>query len=418
MPSSSVGPLVAATGDLAPEQRALFETVRAKIRPMLEEASPAIDRSGVIPDHLLKGLSADGLSTIAVPREYGGIASSDLLASDMPIMCEMVTELAAGDSSVGQVWLNHLLSTLHIFDPRLSEIPDGVRRRLAREIVEDGARIGVSAAEQGKTRASFSVSPKRVEGGVVLTGTKAFNTGHQSADYTWVWAVEEGAGSLLDGVVNMLVPMSSPGITDPDDWDNMGQRATASGSLIFDNVFVPDELVFPPKGGARAFFQTVLGPSLQIMISACILGMGYGALKATIEYLQEHARPWPTLSSATEDPYHQHHLGRLSANLEGARALQAHAAGVLRLADRGEASRAEASVAVAQSKIVTTAAALTASTDLFQLCGARATSNKYRLDRFLRSARTLTVHDPVDRKMELVGRYLLCGTEPPATNLS
>ena len=63
-------------------------------------------------------------------------------------------------------------------------------------------------------------------------------------------------------------------------------------------------------------------------------------------------------------------------------------------------------------------AVLNTSGDLHRLAGGRATSNKYRLDRFWRNARTLSVHDGVDTKLQQIGKYELTGEAPPISGLT
>lgn len=142
------------------------------------------------------------------------------------------------------------------------------------------------------------------------------------------------------------------------------------------------------------------------------------ALAAALDYVRTTTRPVPGLDSAKDDPYLQLQAGRLSARLHAAHALQRTAAEALVQADGGRLARGEASVAVARSKIVTTDTVLDTTLQVFQLMGARATSDRYRLDRFLRNARTLTLHDPIDRKAQLVGAKLLTGADPMPTFIS
>lgn len=75
-------------------------------------------------------------------------------------------------------------------------------------------------------------------------------------------------------------------------------------------------------------------------------------------------------------------------------------------------SSAQASVAVARAKILTTEAALNASERLLELGGTSSARAGYNLDRFWRNARVHTLHDPVRWKYHLLGNYLLNGRAP------
>ncbi|HWL87238.1 MAG TPA: acyl-CoA dehydrogenase family protein, partial [Polyangiaceae bacterium] len=74
---------------------------------------------------------------------------------------------------------------------------------------------------------------------------------------------------------------------------------------------------------------------------------------------------------------------------------------------------AEASIAVAEARALTTEVALAASSQLIELAGARATLAEHGLDRYWRDARTHTLHDPVRWKYHAVGNYYLNDELPP-----
>ena len=73
----------------------------------------------------------------------------------------------------------------------------------------------------------------------------------------------------------------------------------------------------------------------------------------------------------------------------------------------------QASIAVAEAKVITTEVALQASEKLFELAGSRATLAEFNLDRHWRNARTHTLHDPVRWKYHAIGNYVLNHVNPP-----
>ncbi len=82
------------------------------------------------------------------------------------------------------------------------------------------------------------------------------------------------------------------------------------------------------------------------------------------------------------------------------------------LAEPSEDSVAEASVVVAQAKVLSAETALLAASKLFELAGTRSVLGKHNLDRHWRNARTHTLHDPARWKYHLIGNYLLNGVKP------
>ena len=83
------------------------------------------------------------------------------------------------------------------------------------------------------------------------------------------------------------------------------------------------------------------------------------------------------------------------------------------IAQTNEETVAQATLLVAEAKVLTTEIAILASNKLFELSGARSTLQQLNLDRHWRNARTHTLHDPVRWKYNIVGNYYLNGVLPP-----
>lgn len=224
----------------------------------------------------------------------------------------------------------------------------------------------------------------------------------------------EKKGDLRETLQLGLARTDDPGIKDHADWDNMGQRATASGRLSFEGVFIPQEMLLGRPGEAATDKQALLGLVNQASFSAIFLGIGMGALKAAVAYVNSTTRPWPTakVERAVDDPYLQLRAGRIDTALQGARHLLLECARALVDVETGSRVRGEASVAVARARVATTEACLLATSEAFALMGARATSNRYGFDRYWRNARTLTLHDPIDQRQQDIGRFVLTGELP------
>ena len=106
------------------------------------------------------------------------------------------------------------------------------------------------------------------------------------------------------------------------------------------------------------------------------------------------------------------HAGNFSTRLAAAQALQREVAGQIE-AWNEETDPTPIAIHACRSKVASLEAALVTTQGLYELTGARSTANAYRLDRFWRSARTFSVHDPTDVKYLMVGSYELTGHLPP-----
>ena len=80
-----------------------------------------------------------------------------------------------------------------------------------------------SAAEAGTQRRDFKTLATPVEGGVLVNGTKLFNTGSDGARYTLAPVLLDGYESVEEGLTWLLIPLDASGVVKHHDWDNMGQ---------------------------------------------------------------------------------------------------------------------------------------------------------------------------------------------------
>jgi alkylation response protein AidB-like acyl-CoA dehydrogenase len=77
--------------------------------------------------------------------------------------------------------------------------------------------------------------------------------------------------------------------------------------------------------------------------------------------------------------------------------------------------RGEVAIAIAEAKVMAHRAGLYASQELFEVVGARGTKAALGFDRFWRNVRTHTLHDPLDYKLAVLGKWALNAELPPAT---
>jgi len=195
----------------------------------------------------------------------------------------------------------------------------------------------------------------------------------------------------------------------------MGQRATASGTTILNNVFVPDLYMIPfYKIGAGSQIWTALAGYIH---GAIDLGIAEEALGDTRDYIRTKNRPWidNPFDEHAKEPFIVKRFGELVVELHAAQALLRRAGEALDSYYRNstEQSCLDARFAVADFRLLAGRVAVDISNELFPLTGARATLGKYDLDRHWRNARTHTLHDPDRWKAYHIGNYFLNGEPPP-----
>ncbi|MGW2342349.1 SfnB family sulfur acquisition oxidoreductase [Streptomyces sp. NPDC001661] len=361
-----------------------------------------------LPEAELERLSGSGLLGVTVPEEFGGADVS------IETLAEVFRLLAAADASLAQIPQSHFVY-LNV-----------LRRQGTREQQEfffgevlRGRRFGNAQSEAG-TRHVQDIRTRLVrqqDGAYVLDGVKHYSTGALFAHWIPVLARADD-----DTLHVAYVPRDAPGLTVVDDWDGMGQRTTASGTVRLQSVPVPADRVVPHH-------LTFQGPQLhgavaQLLHAAIDAGIASGALGEAVEFVRTKSRPWfesvaEGHATAAEDPLLIQRFGELAIRVRAAEALLASAARAVDAArvDLTDDTAAEASIAVAAAKVTAAATAVEAGSALFEVAGTRSALNSLDLHRHWRDARTHTLHDPARWKVQHIGRYVLNGTRPPRHGL-
>ncbi|HLG77785.1 MAG TPA: acyl-CoA dehydrogenase family protein [Ktedonobacteraceae bacterium] len=371
-----------------------------KAREELTKIAPALDINEDPKAGIQIAWQAE-IHRLSLPVEYGGLSDGSFTFALEPLM-ECLINICAGESSVGQMILTQALH-IRILFPN-SGLSKGALKQVAASFMEGDTRLVGSAAQPG-IKEPVTATP--VEGGIVINGVKQFNTqseGRGWAEVACVLILEDGTKKPMAA----LVPLDAPGVIQHHDWDNMGQRGTGSQTITYKNVFVPD-------GWHHQLDLAALGPVLGIGMlyhAVLIQGIGEGAYDAMLDYARTLNRPSVSaFTSARDDVFMQRLIGVNRGNLWAARALLLETA---RKAEHAtpETDMMQLSARAMAAKAASVRAALQVCDQMFDVCGSRATANKYHLDRFWRNARTFACHDSTDAKDAIVGAIELTGQMP------
>ena len=359
------------------------------------------DRRRILPFDEIAAFSASGLGAITVPRSHGGPGL------DYLTLAEVFEILCAADSSVSQIPQNHF-GVIRL----LTEAGSPAQKARWFADVLAGKRIGNAGPEKGRkpvTQNDTGLSRGR-DGGLRLNGHRFYSTGAIFAHWIPTRANDEQGRP-----VQVWVPHDAPGVRVVDDWSSFGQRTTASGSVVFEDVPIAEDQVIPVW--QRAQVPGLAGPVSQLIQAAIDSGIAISALDEAIRFVREQSRPWVDsgVERAQDDPHLIADVGRLQIDLWAARAVLHDAARLLDDLAAGEVTEdasARASVAVAEAKILTSEIALNAAEKLFELAGSAATRAGPNLGRIWRNARVHTLHDPLRWKYHLLGNWHLNGARP------
>lgn len=347
--------------------------------------------------------SESGLWAITVPAGQGG---ADL---GYRTLSEVAQIIAAADPSIAQIPRSHF----HIVD-LLNIAGTDYQKDFFFSEIRKNKRLSQAASERGgKNAMDISTRIRKDKAKVLLSGKKFYATGCLFADWIGVVAKDD-----VDDHVQAFVHRDAPGLVIEDDWTGFGQRSTASGTVILDNVEVDPRHVMP---FADVYIEpTMVGAASQIYHASIDSGISREAIADAISYVTTKSRPWVDsgVLRAADDPYILQTIGDMKVKLTAA------ACAIDAAARRMDEHRhqldddivADISINVAIAKVLSTESAMFSTNKLFEVCGAGATLEKLNLHRHWRNARTHTLHDPVAWKYKAIGNYLVNGIHPSKHN--
>lgn len=295
-------------------QSAIQDSIRDFAQNEIRPNSFAYEEAKGYPPTLFTRLAEMGLMGMTAPEEVGG-AGADYVSYALALI-----ELGAADgalSTIISIQNSLLINGILKF---------GTEAQKARFLPEltSGRMIGAFAlteADAGSDAAAISTRATRVEGGWKLNGAKQFITSGKIAGVTMVYAVTDPAAGKK-GISGFLVSTDSPGYVVDKVEHKLGQGASDTCAIRFDDLFVPEDLLFGPEGAGYKLALSNLEVG-RIGIAAQCIGMAQAALEIAVGYAKDR--------KSMGKPIIEHQavgfrLADLAAKLEAARHLVLHAA--------------------------------------------------------------------------------------------
>ena len=247
---------------LTDEHKLIRDTVRAYVK---KEISPIIEeyaQKAEFPKQIIKGLGDLGCFGPFVPQKYGG-AGLDYISYGI-----MMQELERGDSGIrSTASVQGSLVMFPIYKFGSEEQKHKYLPKLATG--ELMGCFGLTEPNHGSNPAGMLSNIKDAGDHYILNGSKMWISNAPFADIAVVWAKDE-AGDIR----GMVVERGMAGFTTPETHGKWSLRASATGELVFDNVKVPKENIFPTIKGLK-------GPLT--CLSSARYGIAWGALGCAMD---------------------------------------------------------------------------------------------------------------------------------------
>ncbi len=377
---------------LSDDHRAVQEAVRDFVQAEIAPKAAAWDKSHQFPRDELRGLAGLGCYGVAVPTEYGG-AGLDYLA-----LAVMIEEIAAGDGATSTIVSVNNCPVCSI----LMAFGDEDQKQRFLVPLARGELLGAFCLTEphvGSEAGGLKTSATRVSDGqgeaYVLDGVKQFVTSGKNGDLAIVMAVTDKAAGKK-GISAFVVPTDSPGYTVARVEDKMGQHASDTAQIVFENCRVPAANRLGDEGqGLKIALSGLEGGRIGIASQA--LGMARAAFDTALAYSKER--------QAFGKPIFEHQavqfkLADMATRIEAARQLIWHAAS---LKDAGRPCLKEAAMA----KLMASEMAEAVCSAAIQVLGGYGYVSDFPLERIYRDVRVCQIYEGTSEVQKiLIGRAL------------
>ena len=373
---------------LSDDHRAVQEAVRQYVQAEIAPHAAAWDKSHQFPAAQLKGLAGLGCYGVAVPAEQGG-AGLDYLA-----LALILEEVAAGDGATSTVVSVNNCPVCSI----LMAFGNADQQARFLQPLARGDMLGAFCLTEphvGSEAGGLKTTAVRDGDHYVLNGVKQFITSGKNGDVAIVMAVTDKAAGKK-GISAFLVPTSTPGYIVARVEDKMGQHASDTAQIVFDNCRVPVENRLGAEGqGLKIALSGLEGGRIGIASQA--LGMARAAFDCALAYSKDRV--------AFGVPIFEHQavqfkLADMATRIEATRQLIWHAAS---LKDAGLPCLKEAAMA----KLMASEMAEAVCSGVIQVLGGYGYLSDFPVERIYRDVRVCQIYEGTSEVQKiLIGRAL------------
>ncbi len=368
---------------LTEEQQALRDLAHDFAEKVIRPVAAHHDQTGEYPYDVLRQAHELGLMNTHIPEEYGGLGLGVLDG------CIIAEELAWGCTGIGTAIEANGLAQ----QPVILGGSDDLKRRYLAPMVEEFGLCAYCVTEPGAGSDVQGMKTTAVKKGDrwILNGAKMWITNGGVADWYFVVALTDPERKARGGMTAFIVERNWPGVTvGKKEW-NMGQRASDTRAITFEDVEVPEENVVGQVGDGWKLAMAAFDHT-RPAVSAAAVGLARAAM--------EHAARYATERTTFGRPIYQHQaiqfmIADMARDIEAGRLLVWKAAW---LKDQGLRNTREAAMA----KCFCADMAMRVATDAVQVFGGYGYSSEYPVEKLMRDAKVFQIYEGTSQIQRLI----------------
>jgi glutaryl-CoA dehydrogenase len=249
---------------LTEDERMVRDATAAYAQDRLASRLPAAFREERTDAAIFREMGELGLLGSTIPAQYGGAGLGYVAYG---LIAREVERVDSGFRSMMSVQSSLVMVPIHAFGSEAQK--EKYLPPLARG--EKIGCFGLTEPDHGSDPQSMSTRAQSVPGGYRLRGSKMWITNSPIADVLLVWAREASESGALGPIRGFILERGMAGLTTPAIHGKVGLRASVTGEIVMDDVFVPQEQVLPEVEGLKGPFTC---------LNSARYGIAWGALGA------------------------------------------------------------------------------------------------------------------------------------------
>ena len=261
--------------ELGEEDRLIMETARDYAQTSLEPRALKGNTEEFFDMSIAQEMGEMGLLGVNIPEEYGGAGAS---YTAYGLVAREVERVDSGYRSFMSVQSSLVMYPISIFGTEQQK-HKYIPRLASGEII---GCFGLTEPDHGSDPGGMVTTAMKTDGGWIINGAKMWITNSPIADVAVVWAKAKEHKDDPGVIRGFILEKEMKGYSAPHTKFKMSLRASETGELVFDDVFVPDENMFPEVTGLKGPFMC---------LNSARYGIAWGTVGAA-EFCYQRARQY------------------------------------------------------------------------------------------------------------------------------
>jgi acyl-CoA dehydrogenase len=373
--------------ELTQEQKDLQKLAHDFARDVVRPGAPHHDETGEWPDAIMKQAWELGLMNMHIPESCGGLG----LGAFEGVLTD--EELGWGCTGIATAMTANTLAQV----PVIVAGTDEQKKKWLGRFAEAPLLCSYAVTEPGAGSDVAGIKTTAMKRGdkYVINGQKMWITGAGHADWFFVLAKTDPAAAHK-GMSGFMVDAKLPGVTIGKKENNMGQRASDTRGVTFEDVEVPADCLLGGEGegfkiAMKAFDHT------RPLVAAAAVGLGRAAMEHAVAYARERKAFGGPIAQFQGVSFM---IADMATKVEAARLL------VWKSATEIDAGRRN-TIYAAMAKRFAADSAMEIATDAVQVFGGNGFNREYPVEKLMRDAKIMQIYEGTSQiQRVIIGREL------------